>query len=145
MVAAMKRVIRLAVASAVLTLAAAAIAQSPTGYLGLVAKPVPRALARAAGIQQGDGAMVVEVVPGGPAAVAGVREGDVVVALDGQKVIDPEWLATTITARRPGSHVVIEVVRQRLHVTLRVLLGAPRPGPSRSDLPKAAGASVRSK
>lgn len=141
----MKRVIRLAIAGVVLTLAASAVAQSPTGYLGLVAKPVPRALSRAAGIQPGDGAMVVEVVPGGPAAVAGVRAGDVIVALGGQKVVDPEWLAASITARRPGSHVTIEVVRQRIHVTLRALLGAPRPGPSRSDLPKATGASVRSK
>jgi len=140
----MKRAIRLTVAVAILVLGAAAWAQSPTGYLGLVAKPVPRALARAAALTQGEGAMVVEVVPGGPAAVAGVRDGDLVVSVDGQKVVDPEWLASQITARHPGSVVVLEVVRQRLHLTLRVLLGAPRPGPSRSDLPKAAGASVRS-
>lgn len=140
----MKRPIFLAVVGAILAIGAVALAQSPTGYLGLVAKPVPRALARAAALSPGEGALVVEVVPGGPAAAAGIHDGDLVVSLDGQKVVDPEWLAAHVTARRPGSVLTVEVVRQRVHLTFRVLLGAPRPGPSRSDLPKAAGASVRS-
>lgn len=140
----MKRALRVLVVTSVFAVAASALAQSPTGYLGLVAKPVPRALARAAGLAPAEGAMVVEVVQNGPAAVAGVREGDVLVAVDGQKVVDPEWLASTITARHPGSVVTLEVVRQHMHLTMRVPFGTPRPGPSRSDLPKAAGASVRS-
>lgn len=140
----MKRVISTVVCSLVLVLAVASFAQTPAGYLGLVCKPVPRDLARAAGLQAGEGAMVVEVVPNGPAATAGVRVGDLLVSLDGQKVVEPEWLAAQVSGRHPGSAVTLEVVRQRLHLTFRAILGTPRPGPSRSDLPKVAGASVRS-
>ena len=140
----MKRPIFLAVVGAILAIGAVALAQSPTGYLGLVAKPVPRALARAAALSPGEGALVVEVVPGGPAAAAGIHDGDLVVSLDGQKVVEPEWLAAHVSGRHPGSAVTLEVVRQRLQLTFRAILGTPRPGPSRSDLPKVAGASVRS-
>ena len=144
MVSGMKRVIGLAALVLIVATALAAAAQSPTGYLGLVAKPVPRELARFSSLRPGEGAMVVEVVPGGPAAAAGIRVGDLVVSIDGQKVQEPEWLASRIASCRPGTLVTVEVVRQRVHLTLRAVLGAPRPGPTRSDLPKVAGSSVRS-
>jgi serine protease Do len=144
MVRGMNRVISFAAFAAVLALAVGALAQSPSGFLGLVAKPVPRELARAAALHSGEGAMVVEVVPNGPAASAGIRVGDLAVSIDGHKVDSPEWLAGEIASRRPGSLVTVEVVRQRIHLTFRIVLGTPRPGPPRSDLPKVAGASVRS-
>ena len=60
----MKRAISSSVVvSAILAVGAVALAQSPTGFVGLVAKPVPRSLARAASLPPGVGAIVVEVVP----------------------------------------------------------------------------------
>lgn len=141
----MKRVISfVVVASSILALGALAFAQSPTGFVGLVAKPVPRSLARAATLPPGIGAMVVEVVPNGPAASAGIAVGDIVVSVDGHKVEEADGLASLVAARHPGDMVTVEVVRGRQRLSFRVLVGTPRPGPSRSDLPKAAGASVRS-
>ena len=140
----MKRVISSAVVvTAILALGAVALAQSPSGFVGLVAKPVPRSLARAAALPPGVGAMVVEVLPGGPAAAAGVVVGDFVVSVDGHKVEEAEGLANLVSVHHPGDMVTVEVVRGRLHLFFRVLVGTPRPGPSRSDLPKVAGASVR--
>lgn len=141
----MKRVISFAVALfAILALGTVALAQSPAGFIGLVAKPVPRSLARAAALEPGVGAMVVEVLAGGPAAAAGIAVGDVVVSLDGHKVEEADGLANLVSARRPADVVTVEVVRGRLRLSFRVRVGTPRPGPSQSDLPKAAGASVRS-
>ena len=133
----------LPVLALVLAVSGAALAQSPSGYLGLVAKPVTRDVGRALGLGPGEGAQVVEVVPNGPAA-AGVRVGDVVVAIDGAKVEGPDALAAHVTTRRPGMTSVLEIARGRARLLVRVVLGAPRSGPSRSDVPKAVGASVRS-
>ena len=143
MVRGMKRMISVLVGIVVLAAAGLVLAQSPIGTVGIFAKPVPRELARAAGLQSGGGALVVEVVASGPAAAAGISEGDLVVSVNGQKVEDPEGLANLVSAHRPGSTITIEVVRHRQHLTFRVVVSAPRPGPPRSDLPKAVGACVR--
>jgi len=143
MVRGMKRMISVLVGVGVLVVAGLCLAQSPSGAVGLVAKPVPRDLARAAGLQSGVGAMVVEVVANGPAAAAGIVEGDLIVSVDGHKVEEPEGLVNLVSAHRPGSIIRIEVVRQGVHRSFRVVVGAPRPGPPRSDLPKTGGACVR--
>src|SRR3954471_5083702 len=48
--------------------------------------PVPRALARAAGIATTSGVLVASLETGGAAAAAGFREGDVVIRFDGQLI-----------------------------------------------------------
>ena len=125
-------------------IAGAAVAQTPSGVLGLVSKPVTREHARAIGLALAQGAQVVDLVPGGPAASAGVQVGDVILGIDGQKVEGPDGLAAYVASRRPGMSSWIEVARGRSRLVLRVVLGTPRSGPPRSDVPKAAGGSVRS-
>ncbi len=126
-------------------LAGSVWAQSPSGFIGLVCKPVTRDLARANGLQTNDGAHVVEVVPGSPAAVAGIREGDIVIDLDGRKIADPEILAQRVAARSPGARVTVEVVRHRQRIRAAIVVGSPRSGAPRSDLPKAVLGAVRAK
>jgi putative serine protease PepD len=69
------------------------------------------------------GAVVREVTSGGPAADAGVRAGDVIVQVAGERVQEPDDVATAIQDRRPGETVEVEVRRGGDSVTLDVRLG----------------------
>jgi putative serine protease PepD len=58
-----------------------------------------------------NGALVREATAGGPAAEAGVRAGDVIVAVGGERVSEPDDVATAIQDRRPGETVEVELRR----------------------------------
>jgi S1-C subfamily serine protease len=58
------------------------------------------------------GAVVVaRVTAGSPAESAGIRAGDVVVAVEGERVVDRDALQSAIGTRRPGSVIELDIVR----------------------------------
>jgi putative serine protease PepD len=57
----------------------------------------------------GGGAEVAQVVPGSPAERAGIRTGDVIVGVDGDRVAEPDDVASAISAKAPGDEVTVEV------------------------------------
>jgi S1-C subfamily serine protease len=82
--------------------------------------PIPRALARAAGIATTSGVVVASVEKGSPAAGAGFRDGDVIVRFDGQLVAGIDDLHRYLTDERIGRDVVVTVLRggQRRELTV---------------------------
>ncbi len=98
-----------------------------------------------------EGALITDAVEGGPAADAGLRggtdasgaptaDGDVIVAVDGQKVSDPDAVAAAVTGKQPGDKVEVEVYRGDKTETITVTLGE-RPeqleGSSENEQPQA--------
>jgi membrane-associated protease RseP (regulator of RpoE activity) len=57
------------------------------------------------------GAIVQSVVPNGPAANSGLAVGDAITAVDGRAVATPQELRSEIGTKRPGQHVVVDVLR----------------------------------
>jgi serine protease Do len=66
------------------------------------------------------GALVNSVTPGGPADKAGIRQYDVIVAVDGEKINDPNDLKLKIADIEPGKKVNITVIRDGKEQTFTV-------------------------
>ena len=69
------------------------------------------------------------VSKGGPAEAAGLQAGDVLLAVDGQPVLDARATMSSIAAIKPGTRLPVTIVRngERKDLTLEV---AERPIPA---------------
>jgi S1-C subfamily serine protease len=81
-------------------------------YLGVSTAPAPNG-----------GAQVGEATADGPAAQAGIRAGDVITEVDGDRVQDPEDVATAIEDNEPGDEIDLKVQRGGSEQTIQVTLG----------------------
>jgi Do/DeqQ family serine protease len=82
-------------------------------WLGLKAQGVTAEIARSLGEDRPNGVLVTDLYPDGPAARAGLHQGDLILAIDGQPVIDEASLNYHIATRRSGDDVALEVRRGR--------------------------------
>jgi S1-C subfamily serine protease len=95
-------------------------------FLGVTTQALYPQLAERLDLDAPTGALVARVVPGGPADEAGIEAGDeelrfqgqqvtaggdVIVAVDGQDVVEESDLAEAIAEHSPGDTVVLEVLR----------------------------------
>jgi serine protease Do len=97
------------------------------GYLGLTVQPLTPDLRRSLGLGSANGALVQDVEAGSPADRAGVQPYDVIVDVEGEAAGGNDQLVAAIAARRPGTHVSLQVVRDGRPMSLVVKL-AERPG-----------------
>lgn len=81
------------------------------------------------------GAVITQVEPDSPGAKAGLQIGDIVTAIDGQKVADAGELQATVSQKRPGTKISLEILRDGKSQTVPVTLEemGSRPGESRGD------------
>jgi S1-C subfamily serine protease len=94
-------------------------------YIGVSAQPLYPQLADELGIDAETGSLLVEVVPGSPAADAGLEGsddrirfqgqridvgGDVVVAIDGERLVEESDLPRLISEKEPGDTITLDVV-----------------------------------
>jgi serine peptidase DegS len=80
------------------------------GWLGATFSDIrPTTLEDGSMIRRGIG--VLEVAKDGPAWNAGIRQGDVIIALDGETLVDASQFLLAISQRKPGSQVELEVMR----------------------------------
>jgi S1-C subfamily serine protease len=83
-------------------------------YIGMSGHtvPVPRAHARAAGIDNASGAIIAGLEPQGPAACAGLMVLDIIVRADGEPVTGVDDLIRLLNGERIGRSVVVNVLRR---------------------------------
>ena len=102
------------------------------GQVGIVLQN----LAKALGFQGEGGDLITEVLPGSPAELAGLSVGDVIFSIDGERVPNKAALRLLVSLKRPGTDVMIGVLRdghsQEVRVTLRSADDEGRMG-NRSD------------
>lgn len=94
-------------------------------YIGVSAQPLYPQLADELGIDAEVGSLIDEVVPGSPADEAGLqgreerfrfqglqvgRGGDVIVAVNGQELVDESDLPVLIAEHEPGEEITLEVI-----------------------------------
>ena len=103
-------------------------------WLGLKAQGVTADIARTLGQDRPSGVLITDLYPGGPAARAGLRQGDLILAVDGQPVIDESGLNYQVVTRNSGSEVALEVrhAREAPH-TVQVHVEAPPALPARDE------------
>jgi S1-C subfamily serine protease len=92
-------------------------------FLGIGYGMLTPALATQLGVTVKQGVVVGQVVPGTPAAQAGLQARDVIVAVDGQPIVDETTLGRALNKHQPGEHVQLAVVRGSQQLTLDVTLG----------------------
>jgi serine protease Do len=80
-------------------------------YLGLDGKLAP---------DTQEGVVVMEIMPGGPASKSDLRPGDVITAVEGKSVKTARGLKDEIAAKKAGRAVVLEVVRGKEHLSIKV-------------------------
>jgi serine protease Do len=95
---------------------------------GAQAKPTPKPTPASPGwlgiaVEDRGGVVVSEVAEGGPAARAGVKPGDVLVAIDGKALTSVQVLAETISTRKAGQVIALDVNRNGWTKTLKIPLG----------------------
>ncbi|MGN6587150.1 MAG: S1C family serine protease [Solirubrobacterales bacterium] len=114
-------------------------------YMGVSTQALYPQLARKLGLDTTYGGLLSEVVPGGPAEKAGLEGGDeklrfqaaeyrtggdVILAVDGQKIIEENDLARTIAAHRPGEKVELTVLHDNQREKVELTLGKRPDAPS---------------
>lgn len=96
----------------------------PRGLLGLVPDNLTADLVEAFNLESTRGALVNQVQPGSPADRGGIRHGDVIVQVDDVEIESAQQLRLIISQKRPGSEVMVTVIRQGQSLNLPVVLGS---------------------
>lgn len=71
-----------------------------------------------------DGVIVQKILPNGPAANSDLRPGDVITAVDDKTIKTSRQLKDEIEAKKPGHVIVLDVVRARQHLSIKVTAAA---------------------
>jgi len=89
--------------------------KNDSDYMGLEAHLAP---------DVSDGVLVIEIRPEGPAAKSDLQAGDVITAVDGKSVQSVHQLREEVSVKKPGRVAVLDVVRGKEHLTVKVTPGA---------------------
>ncbi|HWC48799.1 MAG TPA: trypsin-like peptidase domain-containing protein [Solirubrobacterales bacterium] len=116
-------------------------------YLGVGSQTLYPQLARRLGLDTTYGSLLSEVVPGGPAEQAGLKGGneevrfqaakwkaggDVILAIDGQKIVEENDLARVVAEHRPGEKVTLTILHDNKPEQVELTLGKRPDNPSSS-------------
>ena len=93
------------------------------GFLGVGIQQLKPAMATDLKVPDGQGTFVNNIQLGGPAAKAGLKVGDVIVKIEGKATPDPSALRLRIAAASPGTEVAVELIRDGLPQTVKVVVG----------------------
>jgi serine protease Do len=78
-----------------------------------------------------EGVVVTAIIPDGPAAKSDLQPGDVITGVDGKTIQTMHQLREEISVKKPGHMTVLQVVRGKEHLIVKVAPGAM---PSRDEL-----------
>tara|TARA_R110002124_G_scaffold280490_2_gene453777 strand:+ start:13465 stop:14964 length:1500 start_codon:yes stop_codon:yes gene_type:complete len=94
------------------------------GYLGMYfGGEVDKTMAKALGLDDARGIIVARVEEDGPSDKAGLKEQDVIVAIDGQQVVDWNMFRSKIASMKPNDVVKLNIIRNGKEKTIEVTLG----------------------
>ncbi|QAA94791.1 S1C family serine protease [Pollutimonas thiosulfatoxidans] len=93
------------------------------GWLGIEPQDITPDLARAFHLKQTDGVIIASVLRNGPAWRAGIRVGDIILALDGEPVVDSIGFLTQIAPLPPRGEARLTILRDGKKRDIEVQIG----------------------
>lgn len=93
------------------------------GYLGVLIQDVDRNLAESFGMAQPYGALVSKVMADSPADQGGVEVGDVILAFNGQRLLNSSQLPPLVGASGVEEDASLRILRDGKEITLSVRVG----------------------
>ncbi|MDP8255605.1 MAG: trypsin-like peptidase domain-containing protein [Candidatus Alcyoniella australis] len=94
------------------------------GWIGVTMQNLSPQLARYFGLDQPSGVLTIDVAPGHPAQAAGIKPRDIIIAVDGEPIVDMEQLRNVIGLAKPGAQMNFKVWRDGAPLELSVTLSA---------------------
>jgi serine protease Do len=91
--------------------------------LGVNVQPIDQDFADSFGLDSLDGVLIANVERGGPAERAGLKTGDIIRRLNGQPIVSPLDLSSTIALSKPSEKVALDVLRDGKQVRIDATLG----------------------
>ncbi|GGD05380.1 Do family serine endopeptidase [Aquisalinus flavus] len=102
-------------------------------WIGATARDIDGTMAMALGLDRPSGALVSQLFAGGPAAQAGIREGDVIIAIDGQDIVDSDAMRYRVATKEADARVPVVYLRDGNQRTVNVRLSLPPETPARDE------------
>src|SRR5687768_5994589 len=100
------------------------------GWIGVEVQDLTPELADSFKRINTNGALIAGVLKGGPADKAGVKPGDIIVAVEGNEVVDSSGMLNLIAALLPGQPATITVMRNQTEKSIKIQVGKrPKPTP----------------
>lgn len=93
------------------------------GYLGVLIQDVDHNLAESFGMAQPYGALVSRVMPDSPADKAGLQVGDVILAFNGQRLLNSSQLPPLVGASRIEEEATLQILRDGKELAVPVQVG----------------------
>jgi serine protease DegQ len=103
------------------------------GWIGVEVQDLTPELAESFKRPNTNGALIAGVLKGGPADRAGIKPGDILVAVDGDPVVDSSSMLNLIAALPPGKTASITVIRNGSEKTVPINAGK-RPKPTAREI-----------
>lgn len=93
------------------------------GYMGVTLQPMDYNLAQSFGLHRVEGALVNSVLKGSPAEKAGIKVEDIVLKYNGRPVDNAATLRNAINMMKPGTKVILTVLRAEKQLELPLVVG----------------------
>lgn len=96
------------------------------GQLGVYVQDLTPELAKAMNLDRTTGSLIAKITKNSPAEKAGLKVGDVVVALNGEEVINSTQLRNAVGLLRVGTEVKIDFLRDGKQRQIRAVIAEPK-------------------
>ena len=93
------------------------------GYLGVLIQDVDRNLAESFGMAQPHGALISRVMPDSPAGEAGLKVGDVILAFNGQRLLNSSQLPPLVGTSKIDAPATLRILRDGKERNIEITLG----------------------
>ncbi len=94
------------------------------GWLGVSIQKMTSDLAKSFGFQVKEGTLITDVYDNSPAAKAGLKRADIVTHFNGDPVTKAKGLSLYVKRTKPGSKVILSIIRKNKIKRLSVIIGS---------------------
>ncbi|MCB1975964.1 MAG: trypsin-like peptidase domain-containing protein, partial [Nitrosomonas sp.] len=93
------------------------------GWLGVSMQDMTEELADSFKLSSATGALIAGVLKDGPADRAGIKAGDIMIAIEGEPVLNSSELLNRVAALAPGATATVTIIRDKKEMEIQIKVG----------------------